>query len=53
MQKAVVQKIIEQRIAPEVAKERDATIKAMTEAETGWRKAINKIGELKGRPTAD
>jgi hypothetical protein len=35
----------EQRVSPEIAKARDATLKAMNEAEQGWRKAIDKIAE--------
>jgi hypothetical protein len=33
-------------VSPEIAEARDATLKAMKEAEQGWRKAIDKIAEL-------
>ena len=45
---ALVQKRVEQYVAPEIAKARDATLKAMSEAEDGWQKAIDKIGERGG-----
>jgi hypothetical protein len=32
-------------VYPEIAEARDATLKAMKEAEAGWRKAIDKIAE--------
>jgi len=35
-------------VAPEIAKARDATLKAMKEAEQGWQKAIDKIGQRAG-----
>ena len=35
----------EQHVSPEIAEARDATLKAMKEAEQGWRKAIDKIAE--------
>jgi vacuolar-type H+-ATPase subunit H len=39
----------EQHVSPEIAKARDATLKAMNEAKQGWRKAIDKIGERAGQ----
>jgi cysteinyl-tRNA synthetase len=36
---------VEQHVSPEIAEARDATLKAMKEAEQGWRKAIDKIAE--------
>jgi hypothetical protein len=36
---------VEQNVSPEIAEARDATLKAMKEAEQGWRKAIDKIAE--------
>jgi cysteinyl-tRNA synthetase len=36
---------VEQNVSPEIAKSRDATRKALKEAEQGWRRAIDKIGE--------
>ncbi len=36
---------VEQNVSPEIAKARDATLKAMKEAEQGWRRAIDKIAE--------
>jgi hypothetical protein len=41
---AVIKHQVEQNVSPEIAKARDATLKAMKEAEQGWRKAIDKIG---------
>jgi hypothetical protein len=35
----------EQRVSPEIAQARDATLKAMKEAEQGWQWAIDKIAE--------
>jgi lipopolysaccharide biosynthesis regulator YciM len=32
-------------VSPEIAKARDATLKAMKEAEQGWQKAIDKIAD--------
>jgi hypothetical protein len=31
--------------APRIAEARDATLKAMKEAEVGWQRAVDKIGE--------
>jgi hypothetical protein len=45
---AIVRTRVEQHVVPEVAKARDATLKAMKEAEQGWQKAINKISERAG-----
>jgi vacuolar-type H+-ATPase subunit H len=36
---------VEQHVSPEIAEARDATLKALDEAEQGWRKAIDKIAE--------
>ena len=36
---------VEQHVSPEIAEGRDAALKAMKEAEQGWRKAIDKIAE--------
>jgi hypothetical protein len=44
----VVRKRIEQQVAPEIAEARDATLKALEQAEQGWQRAINKIGEPAG-----
>ncbi len=35
-------------VSPEIAKARDATMKAINEAEAGWQKAIDKIAERAG-----
>jgi hypothetical protein len=35
-------------VSLEIAEARDATLKAMKEAEQGWRKAIDKISERAG-----
>ena len=43
-----MQKKVEQHTAPEIAIERDATLKAMKEAEAGWETAMRKIGERAG-----
>jgi hypothetical protein len=43
-----VRRKVEQHIAPQIAEARDATLKAMKEAEQGWRKAVEKIGERGG-----
>ena len=43
-----VRQKIEQYVAPEVAKARDATLKALEQSEQGWQTAINKIGERAG-----
>ena len=45
---ALVQHKVEQHISPEIAQARDATLTAMKEAETGWQRAIDKIGERAG-----
>ena len=39
---------VEQHVSPEIAEARNATLKAMKEAEAGWRRAIDKIGERFG-----
>jgi len=38
----------EQHVSPEIAEARVATVKAMKEAEQGWQRAIDKIGERAG-----
>ena len=38
----------EQHFSPEIAKAGDAALKAMKEAEQGWQRAIDKIGERAG-----
>jgi hypothetical protein len=43
-----VKQRIEQHVAPEIAGARDATLKAIKEAEHGWQRAMNKIGERAG-----
>ena len=43
-----VKQNVEQHMAPEVTKARDATLKAMKEAEAGCQNAIHKIGERAG-----
>ena len=45
---AVVQNRLEQQVAPEIADARDATLKAMKEAEEGWQRAMDKIAERGG-----
>jgi hypothetical protein len=35
-------------VSPEIAEARDATLKAIKEAEQGWRKAMDKIAERAG-----
>jgi hypothetical protein len=44
----IVRHRIDEHVAPEIAKARDATLEAMKEAEQGWQKAIDKIGERAG-----
>jgi hypothetical protein len=36
---------VEQHVSPDIAEARAATLKALEQAEQGWAKAINKIGE--------
>ena len=45
---ALVKHKIEQHVCPEIAEARDVTLKALKEAEAGWRRAIEKIGERAG-----
>ena len=45
---AVAKHDVEQHVSPEIAEARDAALKAMQEAEQGWRRAINKIAERAG-----
>jgi hypothetical protein len=45
---AVIKQKVEQHVSPEIAEARAATLKAMKEAEQGWQKAIDKIGERAG-----
>ena len=45
---ALVKHKVEQHVSPETAEARDATLKAMKEAEQGWQRAIAKIGERAG-----
>jgi hypothetical protein len=45
---ALVKHKVEQHVAPEIAEAKAATLKAMKEAEQGWRKAIDKIAERAG-----
>jgi hypothetical protein len=42
---AVAKHNIEQHVSPEIAQARDATRKALKEAEHGWQRAIDKIAE--------
>jgi predicted metal-dependent HD superfamily phosphohydrolase len=42
---AVAKHDIEQHVSPEIAQARDATRKALKEAEHGWQRAIDKIAE--------
>ena len=42
---AVAKHNVEQHVSPEIAEARDATLKAMKEAEQGWQRAIDKIAE--------
>ena len=44
----VVKRRIEQYVAPEVVKVREATLRALQEAEGGWQRALDKIGERAG-----
>lgn len=44
----VVKSRIERYVAPEIVKEREVTLKALNEAEQGWQRAIEKIGERAG-----
>ena len=46
---ALVKHKVEQHVSLEIAEARDATLKAMKEAEAGWQRAIDKIGERAGR----
>ena len=34
-----------ENVSPEIAEARDATVKAMKEAEQGWRKAADEVAE--------
>jgi hypothetical protein len=43
-----VRQKVEQHISPEVVEAKEATLKAMKDAEQGWRRAIEKIGERAG-----
>lgn len=43
-----LRKKVEQHFAPQIAAARDATLKAMKEAEQGWQKAIDEIGKRAG-----
>ena len=45
---ALVKHKVEQHVSPEIAEARDATLKAMKEAEAGWQRAIDKIAERAG-----
>jgi hypothetical protein len=45
---AFVKQKVEQHTAPEIAEARDAALKAMKEAEAGWQRALEKIGEHAG-----
>jgi len=45
---AIVHKKAEQHVAPKIAEARDATLKSMEEAEKGWQRAKDKIGERAG-----
>ena len=45
---AVAKHNVEQHVSPVIAEARDATLKAMQEAEQGWRRAIEKIAERAG-----
>jgi hypothetical protein len=42
---AMVKNKVEQHVAPGIAEARDATLKAMQQAEHGWERAMAKIGE--------
>jgi hypothetical protein len=42
---AVAKYNVEQHVSPEIAEARDATLKAMNEAEAGWQRAMDKIAE--------
>jgi hypothetical protein len=42
---AVAKHNVEQHVSSEITEARDATLKAMKEAEAGWQKAIDKIAE--------
>jgi hypothetical protein len=44
----LVQKLVEQHVAPEVARARDEVLKALSDAEAGWQTAINRIGQRAG-----
>jgi hypothetical protein len=43
-----VKQRVEKHVAPEIAEARDATLKAVKEAEHGWQRAMDKIGERAG-----
>ena len=45
---ALVKHKVEQHIPPEIAEARAVTLKALKEAEQGWQRAIDKIGERAG-----
>jgi hypothetical protein len=43
-----VKQRVEKHIAPEIAEARDATLKALEQAQQGWQRAMGKIGERGG-----
>jgi hypothetical protein len=45
---ALVKHKVEEHVSPEIAGARAATLKALEQAEAGWKKAIDKIGERAG-----
>ena len=45
---ALVKHKVEQHVSPEIAEARDATLRALKEAQVGWQRAIDKIGETAG-----
>ena len=48
---AVAKRNCEGHVSPEIARDSEATLKAMKELEQGWQKGIDKISERAGRTT--
>jgi hypothetical protein len=48
---AVAKYKLEQHVSPEIARDSEATLKAMKELEQGWQRGIDKISERAGRTT--
>ena len=46
---AVAKRSCEGHVSPEIARDSEATLKAMKELERGWQRGIDKISERAGR----